>query len=181
MSSLTAPNAEFTIKTIEGRIKGLAATLYKLAAHPGNPDHRGPLFISLNSAFKPAADYDGMGGSFMLEGFLSGAFAEASNDNGGAAAGALSDFGHFDIFAEALSEYAEYSEEQKRGKGTYALGEHQTICNQFNNEKDHAVSVYARDLKKRMNIEAAIAKLSRELCAFKNQKALSTPALYAHL
>ena len=179
MSNLTALKAEFTTKTIEGRIQGLVAKLYKLAPHPSNPDHRGPLFISLNSAFKPAAEYDGMLGSIMLEGFLGGAFTSAANDNGDASSVALLGSSNFDIFAEALSEYAEYREEKNRGKGTYALGEHKSICNQFNDEKDRATLAYARDLQKRMNIEGTVAKLNKELCTLRSHKTASTLELCA--
>ncbi len=179
MSNLTALKAEFNIKTIEGRIKGLAAKLYKLAPHPNNADYRGPLFISLNSAFKPAAEYDGMLGSVMLEGFLGSAFVTAANDNGGASALAYTGASNLEIFAEALSEYAEYRADQNRGKGTYALGEHKTICNQFDDEGDADMLAYAQDFKKRINIEETIAQLSKQLTALKSQKVSPALALYA--
>ena len=156
MRNETAINAEFTKKTIEGRIRGLAAKLYKLAPHPDNPEHRGALFISLSSQFKPAAEYEGMLGSVMLESFLSDVFTEASNDN-------VVNASVIDIAAEAASEYLEYLEEKGRGKGTFALGEHKTICNQFNEESDAKMAAYLRDLRKRLQIEESIAALKRQM------------------
>ena len=154
MRNKTAINAEFTKKTIEGRIRGLAAKLYKLPPHPENPEHRGALFISLSSHFKPAAEYEGMLGSVMLESFLSSAFADASNDN-------ILNSSVLDTAGEAASEYLEYLEEKGRGKGTFALGEHKTICNQFNEKNDEKMAAYLRDLRERMRIEAGIAALER--------------------
>jgi len=170
MNNKTALKAEFTIKTIEGRIKDLAGRLYKLAPHPTNPDHRGPLFISLNSAFKPAAEYEGMLGSVMLESFLGNVFSDAANDNGAASALTFMGSGNLDVFAETLSEYAEYREDQKRGQGTYALGEHKTICNEFNDECDEDMLAYNQDLAERVDIEETIAHLYQDLCSLKGQK-----------
>lgn len=176
MGNKTALKAEFKLKTIEGRIKGLAKQLFQLAPHPENPDHSGPLFISLNSEFKPAAEYEGMLGSMMLESFLGEAFGEAANDN--TATGVIS-AANLDVIAETLSEYMQEREGQKRGKGTFALGEHKTICNSFNIESDPVLSAYLADLDERLKIEETIAELEREHDAAKYQAQMAFPALEA--
>lgn len=172
----SALKAEFQIKTIEGRIKGFAKALSKLAAHPDKPEHRGPLFISLQSQFKPAAEYDGMLGSMVLEGFLGGAFSGAANDN--AASGVMTYIGanDLDILGDMLSEYLEERNTDKRygagrGKGSLALGEHKTICNQFNDTMDDALLAYSRDIAQRENIEQSIAGLQSELMVAKREAA----------
>jgi hypothetical protein len=165
MDYKTALKAEFTCKAIEGRIRGLAKQLFRLATDPDNQGHRGPLFVSLNAAFKPAAEYDGMAGSLMLEGFLGAAIGDSVPGDGGGSALSFLSASDFDLFTETLSEYAQYADEKKRGQGTYGLGEHKTICNQFDGGQEDAVRAYARDLLERMNIESAIAALSKALCA----------------
>ena len=176
MGNKTALKAEFKLKTIEGRIKGLAKQLFQLAPHPENPDHSGPLFISLHSQFKPAAEYEGMLGSMMIESFLGEAFGEAANDN--AVTGAIS-AANLDVIAETLSEYMQEREGQKRGKGTLALGEHRTICNSFNTESDPVLAAYLADLDERLKIEETIAGLSREHGFAKRQNEAAFPALIA--
>lgn len=163
MLDKTALKAEFSIKTIEGRIRGFVERLYQLAPHPRRPDHRGPLFISLNSAFKPAAEYDGMLGNLMMESFLGAAFGDAVNDNH--VSKTLAEMG----WSDALSEYSQYQAEKKnadeKGRGSFSLGEHKTICNQF--EQSDASRAFFVDLTEREAIEQTIAGLSREIDAIK--------------
>ena len=171
MNNKTALKAAFQKNAIEGKIKNLARTCYSLAPHPEHPAQRGPLFVSLQSQFKPAAEYEGMLGNIMLESFIGAAFADAANDNGSGSAAAASasllKVTDLDTIAESISEYAQYREELKRerGQGSFALGEHKTICNKFNTVQDDAVIAYYRDLEKRLKIEETIASLSRELSA----------------
>lgn len=167
MSNKTALKAEFTRKALEGRIRGLAKQLYTLAPHPENPEHRGPLFISLPSAFKPAAEYDGMLGSIMLESFLGTAFAAVANDNSETAGQIMGLMGQnqLDMVGDVLDEYLEYSEEKKRhkGQGSFALGEHKTLCNQFNAAPEAAAwDSFFADLGVRMRIEETIVSLIRQ-------------------
>jgi len=171
MCNKTALKAAFTIKTIEGRIQGLAARLYKLAPHPTRPDHSGPLFISLASNFKPAAEYDGMLGNLMLEGFLGTAFTGAANDN---VVSTTAQIGGFDAMVEGLSEYLEYSAKKKdaeqKGQGTFALGEHKTICNKFDTDDRDKWQSFRADLQEREATEGAITGLCRTLDAIKSQR-----------
>lgn len=158
----SALKAEFSISNTEKRLRGLVKTLYALDPLPTQSGQPGAAFIFLNSAFKPAAEYDGMLGSMMIDGALSGLFTGAANDNG-----ALSYLSQntADIATEGLSEYLEYkARKAERGQGTYALGEHKTICNQFNETTD---DVSAQSVKIRRNIEQTIAGLSQSLSAAK--------------
>ena len=50
MVNETALKAEFTIKTIEGRIRDLTQALHKFAPNPRYPSHRDSLFIAQRGA-----------------------------------------------------------------------------------------------------------------------------------
>ncbi|MCB9981552.1 MAG: hypothetical protein H6860_04050 [Rhodospirillales bacterium] len=161
MVNITALKAEFTQKTIEGRIKGLACKLYKLAANPQAPHQRGPLFISLDNAFKPAAEYDGMLGSMMLDSFLGTAFADAGNDNTSSGMFEIGGTQEMDFSGEAASEYLKDHEKQARGQGSFARTEHKSLCNQFSTMQE--CDSFAANHAVRLQIEETLAALSRTL------------------
>lgn len=165
MNNNTANNADHTLKTIEGKIKNLAIALTKLAPHPDRSHHHGPLFVSLNSAFKPAANYDGMLGGIMLEGALSEAFSGAiANDNIGVAATYAADHKLFDALCEYMEERGDASTHNNhgRGRGSIALYERKLISQNFNDAVDPAMDAYLQDLPERLQIERAIAELQLE-------------------
>lgn len=173
MGGQTAVTAAFQRKALEGKIKGLVAGIYKLAPNPSNEQRRGPLFISLKSQFKPAAEYDGMLGSVFMDALLgpiSGICA--SNDNGASScATPMASMAYnldLQTYGDALSELLEYQQESEKerqkaaekGRGSFALGEHKTICGRFNEES--AEEHYQRDLPKRLRLEAAVASLCKK-------------------
>jgi len=159
----TALKAEFKKRTIEGRIRGLAAKLNKLAPHPDMPNHRGPLFISLDKAFKPAAEYDGMMGSLALESVLGLSFAEAAiNDNSGYY-DTLANMSNFEMAMEASSEYLKDLKKREHGQGSFAYGTHDKPVIEFANDVGDFVST----LGQRLEIEETLAELCKSLDALK--------------
>ncbi len=129
---------------IEGLLKRLMIELAKLAPHPDRPDYTGPLFISVDSEFKPPAEYEGMLGSCLAEGFLQSQFFSAA----------------LDVLETGTSYLLDRSAKQ-----SVASGQNTSISKAFNNSAQRAklVKSYYRDLPKRMGMEAWIAHLQRRL------------------
>lgn len=164
MSQQAAAKAQ--IKTLEGVMAGLMQRLEKLAQHPDQKAHGAcPHFVSLHSCLTPAADYDGMLGSFILDQGLSCAFG----DMGSGASGF--DFQNIaDCTSEFFTERAEAKEHKKdtgRGLGTFGLGEHRTICNLFNDEaRKTALAAFYVDYAERLDIEEALVWVDRDMSLY---------------
>lgn len=180
--------AAFQRQAIEGKIRKLAARVYDLAPHPDAPHLRGPLFISLKSQFMPAADYDGLAGSIMMDALLGSALLSGANDNGasGLTAAPISANAYLpdtQILSDYLSEYLQHEDEKRktreRGQGTFALGEHKSLCNLFKGaDETPAHAAYHADLPERMALERAIETLSRRAAALAQAEAkAAAPAL----
>ncbi len=147
---------------VKGALTALLKQLNALPADPARPAQKGPHFLYKNDNIKLAGDHDGMWGEMLLQHFMSAALpAGVSNDNG--LPGAMAAVGADDI-ADIVSDYLEdRCEQEKRGKGTYGLGEHKTICNMFNNAPCDAENAYKASLPLRMQIEKSLAAYAREL------------------
>lgn len=163
MRTVQALRAEFAQKTIETRIFSLMKTLYL-----SPPDGRaGQLFVSLNSAFKPAAEYEGMLGSVILESFLGDVFTQAANDN--AVISNLNDFAAVcqpDMAAEALSSYLQDHERAVRhGRGSFARIIDNKNRRAFDTMDNASSAFTARRLRR--DIEKSLADLSRSLDAMR--------------
>jgi hypothetical protein len=158
----TVNNTELRIAHIKTEIRSLAAQLSKMAPNP-KTGLTGASLISLNSAFQPAAEYDGMMGSMLLDGFLGHAFADAaSNDNGILGAACAIDYN----FLEAADQYLEEDAHNNngRGRGSVARYEERTARDAFNAaESSFAKTAYHANLNERTDIEEHIAGLLREL------------------
>ncbi|MCC6597637.1 MAG: hypothetical protein IT559_02470 [Alphaproteobacteria bacterium] len=174
MDKQSALKDAFRRNNIKGKIKALANALYKLAS-PSDKSSCNASFISLRPEFKPAADYEGSLGSLILETLVGTAFSEAINEtlNTSYADFTVGPYG-LDDAAEAAStlfeERTNARNEKNKGKGSFALGEHKSICNHFedtdleNKKRGHG------QVRQRL-IEQSIAMLIREYDAFN----ISTP------
>lgn len=162
MGTKTALKAAFQRKTLEGQIKGLAARLYTLAPDPVHK-RSGPLFIHLRSEFKPAAEYDGMLGSMLLGAMMGAGLQDLPLNDNNAFNNSLNTICNI---SEYLSEYYKDREEAQdiaeKGQGSFALGEHTTICNQFNDTAG-AYEAYQSDLPARLRLEANLRDLVGKL------------------
>jgi len=173
----TSARTEAHIKQIEGQIRGAVAQLYTLS-----PDGHGPAFISLNSAFKPAAEYDGMLGSLMIDSFLGTVFAEAAlNDNNAVTAIISSvDNNALEMAAEFVEERSEDHKDDKthnnfgRGRGSIALCERMGSKPAFNLHADADPSLHNQG--PRQNLESHIAALQRKVESLKATHGLTLAA-----
>jgi hypothetical protein len=183
MKGQAALKAAFQRKAVEGKIRGMVAKVYSLAPHPDRPDFKGPVLISLKSHFKPAAEYDGMLGSMMVDMMLGDvigqALGSASNDNPVLPIATTLHHLDLDDLGELFSEYLQSREKQKKsaekGQGTFALGEHKSICNLFNDNTEEAMTAYTADLPKRMRLEQAINTLSKKADLLRYKETLAEP------
>ncbi len=147
---------------------GQLKRLETLAPHPDH-NHSRPLFITFNNQIKLPADYDGMMGSMMLSTIMAEAFSGAvANENN---APFVTDCA-LDLLDEYYKDRAKDKpqETKGRGQGTFALGEHKTICNQFNNEDEQraqALKAYRRDEPLRKHIEKHLKSLDTMLSCLK--------------
>jgi hypothetical protein len=161
--SNTVNKTELRIKHIKTEIRGLAQQLSKLAPNPKTGLARASL-ISLNSAFRPAAEYEGMMGSMILDGFLGEAFSgAASNDNGILGAACSIDYN----MLEAADQYLEREDKTHnnfgRGRGSIALYDQKPVSDAFKAANAPAQNAYQQDLNERADIEQHIAGLLKEL------------------
>ena len=183
MQGQAALKAAFQRKAVEGKIRRLVAKVYTLAPHPDRPDFKGTTLVSLKSHFKPAAEYDGMLGSMMVDMLIGNvighAMGSAANDN--PVLPIASTLHHIDLedLGDIFSEYLQSREKEKKsaekGQGTFALGEHKSICNLFNESKDEAYAAYTADLPKRMRLEQAIQSLSKKADLLRYKETLPEP------
>jgi len=153
------------IQPIENAMRGLMAELSKLAPHPDHPDHTGPHFVQIDSQYTPAAEYDGMLGSMMLEGMLGTSFAGAS---GGMDWGQLAD-----MAGEALKDRTPQS-----GSPSYQLGQRGSISGGFNraSKRDALMKAYKADLPQRLALEAHLAQYQRKIYALRKNAPMPAPA-----
>ena len=172
---------------VKGAITALLNKLATLPATDGASPSKTPELLYKNDNLKPSAEYDGMLGSLILESFLGGAFNLAANDNTGSAniTGAQGTIGMIgpDEIAEFCSEYLQDRDSvtDKRGKGTYALGERaagerKTISTLFNSlpRRKAAPVTSAREA-----IEKSLAHFVRELEALDQPANNIGPAILA--
>ena len=170
MNKNTALNAEFNRKAIYARISTLLGKLAQLAPHPDQQGCAAPLFISLASHFKPAADYDATLGSLIMENYLGSAFFEAASNDNSALLGGI---GMIDN--NALEAAVEFLQEREKangdthnnyghGRGSITLYERDTVHNNFNKKAERALleNAYLNDLQQRLKIEGQIARLAKE-------------------
>lgn len=123
-------------KQLENLIRTLMARVAKLAPHPSRPNYNGALFISGTESFKPAAEYDGMGGAMMMESMIANEFVSDLMDAGDAVSMILSD-----------------SKKPLRHVFNIKSSENQ------------ALQAYYKDLSARIKLESWIAVCLRELYA----------------
>lgn len=178
-------NAAFNVKAIENDIRALTQTLSKLAPHPTKGQSA---FIALNDAFKPAADYEGMVGNMLIDGFLGEVFNDtAANDNVFSNIINSIDYNMLEMAAHYADEIGkdagkDHKDDKThnnfgRGRGSVALYERRSTQDIF---KRHAAypktGSYLRDLKARYMIEQSIAMLTHELNAENLNAALELAA-----
>lgn len=168
MGDKTAVHAAFAKNFIEGQIRDLAKTLFTLAPDPAHPSGAGAHFIHLPSHFKPSSENDALLGSLAMDTLLSAAFATAANDNLSLAQTGFPMSVSWDQISDAADEIFQDRRRETHGQGTYALGEHKTICNHFN-EKNDAKTAYLGDLQKRLDIEEHLACLLKDLSGINRQ------------
>lgn len=163
-------------KNIEGVMRGLMQELTKLAPHPDRPNYNGPLFTQIESQYKPAAEYDGMLGSMMLDGMLGMAFSEVSNSVGLSAAHEAASHADWSNIAEGASQYAQ----ERAQSRSYKLGQRSSISSNFNTTSSNKASMkaYLADLPRRMGIERSLSEYQRKLYAM-HKKARETGMLLA--
>lgn len=163
MGDKTAKNAALAKILIEGKIRGLVKTLFTLASDPAHPGSAGAYFIHLDSRFKPASENDAMLGGLFMDNLLSAAFTAAANDNAGLGQHSFPASPSWDQISDAADEvFQDRHNIKSRGQGTYALGEHKSICNHFNAE-NAPNAAYLHDLPKRLRIEQHLAGLLHDL------------------
>ncbi|MCK6418666.1 MAG: hypothetical protein L6Q57_07005 [Alphaproteobacteria bacterium] len=150
------------IQTIETAVFSLMEDLEQLAPHPDQPHYRGPLFVQIDSAYKPAADYEGMGGLLGAESVLGAAFTSAVSNTLGAWAGRID-------WSNTLDTASEYLHSRCAPR---------TAFNLCANAQPRMVA-YLRDLPRRMGIERLLAHYMALLANLKYQHRYAAPALIA--
>lgn len=176
MRKQTSQAAQDNIHHVEGVMISLMQKLSKLAPHPDRKSANGTAMVSINSTATPAADYDGMLGSLGLDAGLSGAFGAAAV--GEAASTDMCDTSSpmqaldSQSVLDAASEYLrdkDATNNQGRGKGTIALGEHKTICNTFNtlDERQVEMNAFFEDHEERILLEKHLVSCDRQLSLLK--------------
>ncbi len=181
----TAKNADFFKNKCEKHIKNLTLKLSKCDALPGKSGFKGAGFIQLDSAFKAAADYEGMLGSIMLESMLGSVFAEVANDNPGMSALSAIDADFTEFAMEYMEESAHGQNNKGRGRGSIALYEREQSksgANTLGLFNDAANDTLPDDIDQRLDIEGTIAHLQQQYYGWSkaeqnNMKTLGSPAL----
>lgn len=168
-------NINDQVSNIEGKMMGLVQQLEKLAPHPSRPDHKGPLFVQVDSAAKPSSDYDGMMGQMIFESMLGTAFASAVSETFGEIA-ASADWSNT---ADAASAYIQ---DRSHHASSYQIGQRHTISGGFNTmaANDDLMAAYLKDLPRRMGLERWLAHYQRKLFSLRKQAMqYAAPALAA--
>ncbi len=152
-------------KHIEAVLFSLMKELQKLAPHPDKPKSTGADFVQTDSAYEPAADYDGLLGSLIIEGTLGGAF-------GAAAAGV-----NWGDAVECVSEYMQ-DRPAAQARAPYSIGQKRSISAAFNTSGTHTemMGSYLRDLPRRLGIERWLSDYQRKLYATHKHAALGLAA-----
>ena len=161
-------------KNIEGIMIDLMKQLSQLAPHPDRPDHKGPLFISIDPSLKPAAEYDGMLGSMVLEGLLGTAFSEAAS----ASIGGWSTQFDWSNAAECASQFMQ---DRQPANSNFQIGQRNAISGAFNESvtRGHLMEAFMRDLPRRMGLERFLAYYQRRLYGMRKQATANAFALAA--
>lgn len=150
------------IKNLENILFAAVAKLHKLSPSPEKPNYSGSLFVQTDTKYNPAADYDGMLGSMVLESALGGAFTIAASGI------------EWGDAAECLSEFIKDRTPSQPAK----IGAKRVISPAFNktSAKASAMEAYWRDLPKRLGIERLIASEQRKIYALKKHAAMGLAA-----
>ena len=145
----------------------LMKELEKLAPHPDRPNQTGPHFVKIDSQHKPAAEYEGVLGSMVLESALGTAFIEAASTQLGSWAQTFSN--HIDV-SNAV-DCASYYAEDRSSSYKYSLGQTNAISSNFNKhvKRKDMMDAYIKDLPKRLGIESWLASYQRKLYALHKQ------------
>lgn len=148
-------------------MRGLMQQLAMLAPHPDRPEHQGPLFVSIDPAYRPAAEYEGVLGSMLLDCGLGSAFAQAANTNMPSG---------FDVSraADAASEFI-----RDRAPGNrFTLGRRGSMTRSFNatQARDARMEAFLKDLPRRLGIERWLADYQRRLYAMRRYAAYTCAA-----
>lgn len=151
----------------------LVKQLSQLAPHPSRPDYHGPLFVSIDPSIKPAADYDGMLGSMILESVLGTAFSQAASSAFGGLAGSFD----WSNAAEFGSQYMQ----DRCANNNFQIGQRGAISGNFNDTALRAemMQEFTRDLPRRMGLERWLALYQRKLFALRKQARARAFALAA--
>ncbi|MCB1563674.1 MAG: hypothetical protein KDJ75_08885 [Alphaproteobacteria bacterium] len=170
------------IGEIKGEISALMSALSHLAPHPDRPDESGLVFIRSTSGIRAPADYEGMLGSVLLEGVLSGAFDGSSGD-GADVSGTANTYPDTGMLMDAAGEYLKDRAEEPyghaRGRGSFAACPHKTSCNSFEGldaRRQALMEAFMADLPERMVIEGRIAADERDLSILKYKEVHQGPA-----
>lgn len=133
-----------TQQDIKAIMLDLMKALETLAPHPSNPEHSGPIFVDIDPSFTPPADYEGMGGSLMLEGMLGIAFSEASSMSNA---------------SEIASQYIQ----DRHTQTNFKLGQNKVLGGHFNAQTslDMHMKAFMADLPRREAIERSLAHYQR--------------------
>ena len=147
---------------------GLMEHISLLSPHPDCPDYKGPLFVSIDSSIRPAAECDGMLGSMVLEGVLGTAFASAASETLGGWAGQFD----WSNAADCASEYMM----DRPANTNFKPGQNNVLCPLFRLHAMHEemMAAYVRDLPRRMGLERLLAQYQRKLGALRKQRAYAS-------
>lgn len=154
---------ENQIETIETAVFSLMENLEQLAPHPDHPHYHGPLFAQVDSAYKPAAEYDGMGGMLGAESILGTAFSAAVGNTLGSWAARVD-------WSQTLEFASDYLQERCTSPRRI-----------FNHCADARplMAAYLRDLPRRMGIEQLLAHYMALLANLKYRRGYAVPVLLA--
>lgn len=171
MRNNTSQTTQDSIHQTQGVMIALMQRLSNLAPHPDTTTPNAMSIARINSDITPAAEYDGMMGSIGLDAGLGGAFAGAAAIEGSNIA-ALDNQAIWDALSEYLKD-KDSSNNNGRGKGSIALGEHKTICNTFNalDEQHAAISAFYENYEERAAIEKHLVACDRNLSLLKREQA----------
>lgn len=163
--NITNEQNNIETKQIEGVLFALMKELKNLASHPDKPRSNGPDFVQVDSAYEPAAEYDGMLGSMVMDSMLGGAFTMAAEGvNWG------------DII-ECASNFL-----QDRSEKPFQVGQKKALSGSFNRNglspaaRAEMLSLYMSDLPRRLGMERWIAESQRKLYALQKHAALGLAA-----
>lgn len=158
-------NFPLEAQEIERMMFSLMAELQHLAPHPDYPDYSGPLFVRIDGAYAPSAEYDSMAGSMIMDSLLGASFASAAGQTVSHIANAI----NWSNVAESASAYwCDRSTAKSRP------------CTGFNAAaRKVTMDAFLADLPRRLGIERWIAEYQRKLYGLRKNARHNVPALAA--